>query len=395
MGASYSLATPVPLIGFAFVLRRELAPAWRWGSGIAVAAMMACSLFVSVSYENPCPLGLQLRSAPGLRRNGRLLRRRHGPAFATRGITQLTPITKFMAHMPLAFHKDPPESALVICFGMGTTFRSLLTWNVRTTAVELVPSVREAFPYYHEDAASVLANPKGRIVIDDGRRFLNRTRDTYDAIAGSTCCCPSRPRDRACSTRRNSTRPCAINSKPGGIFQMCFHRRREHRARDRAIAEGVLRTFASIAAWKAARSTSSPDQPLPGDERGAGRGEDAARGEEGPRRVDEEGPARRPGNGSRQRASLRRVLPARPSIPHLRRPSVQRATTCCANGHGRSVVGAPWRSCARAPAHERLRAFPEQPGRGLLPVLGRARREERFGRRRAAPTSIHPHTPRR
>src|SRR5262249_50118398 len=51
-----------------------------------------------------------------------------------------------------------------------------------TTAVELVPSVKEAFGFYHADAPQVLKNPKGRILIDDGRRFLNRTREKFDVI---------------------------------------------------------------------------------------------------------------------------------------------------------------------------------------------------------------------
>lgn len=34
-------------------------------------------------------------------------------------MTHLTPVTKFMAHMPLAFHSDRSRSALPICFGMG------------------------------------------------------------------------------------------------------------------------------------------------------------------------------------------------------------------------------------------------------------------------------------
>jgi hypothetical protein len=57
------------------------------------------------------------------------------------GITALTPITKAMAHFPLAFLDHPPRKVLVICFGMGTTFRSLLSWGEPTTAVDLVPSV--------------------------------------------------------------------------------------------------------------------------------------------------------------------------------------------------------------------------------------------------------------
>ncbi len=57
------------------------------------------------------------------------------------GVTGLTPVTKMIAHLPLAFMPRPPKSALVICFGMGTTHRSILSWGVQSTAVELVPSV--------------------------------------------------------------------------------------------------------------------------------------------------------------------------------------------------------------------------------------------------------------
>lgn len=99
------------------------------------------------------------------------------------GITELTSITKIMAHMPLAALIERPRSALVICFGMGTTYRSLLSWKgLKVTAVELVPSVKDAFGYYHEDANTVLNNPDGKIVIDDGRRFLRRTGETFDLI---------------------------------------------------------------------------------------------------------------------------------------------------------------------------------------------------------------------
>jgi spermidine synthase len=65
---------------------------------------------------------------------------------------------------------------------MGTTWRSLLSWPIEATAVELVPSVKDAFPYYFDDAASVLAKPNGRIVVDDGRRYLHRTSETFDVI---------------------------------------------------------------------------------------------------------------------------------------------------------------------------------------------------------------------
>jgi spermidine synthase len=98
------------------------------------------------------------------------------------GMTALTPITKIMAHLPLALEPTRPQKVLVICMGMGTTFRSALTWDVDTTVVELTPSVASVFSYFHADAPAVLANPKAHVVIDDGRRYLQRSTDKYDLI---------------------------------------------------------------------------------------------------------------------------------------------------------------------------------------------------------------------
>jgi len=98
------------------------------------------------------------------------------------GITHLTPITKMMAHLPLAFLEHQPSNALVICFGMGTTYRSLMSWNIPTTAVELVPSVPKLFGYFHADGPKLLHSPLSRVVIDDGRRYLERTNEQFDVI---------------------------------------------------------------------------------------------------------------------------------------------------------------------------------------------------------------------
>jgi spermidine synthase len=98
------------------------------------------------------------------------------------GITSLTPITKTMAHLPLAFLDHSPESALVICFGMGTTYRSVLSWGIHATAVDLVPSVPKLFWYYHPDGPDLLRSPLSHVIIDDGRRYLERTTDKFDVI---------------------------------------------------------------------------------------------------------------------------------------------------------------------------------------------------------------------
>jgi spermidine synthase len=98
------------------------------------------------------------------------------------GMTVLTPITKMMAHLPLSLLGRPPEKALVVCFGMGTTFRSVLSWGIQGTAVDLVPSVPAVFGYFHADGPELVKSPLAKIVIDDGRRFLEGTTEQYDVI---------------------------------------------------------------------------------------------------------------------------------------------------------------------------------------------------------------------
>ncbi|HZR27691.1 MAG TPA: fused MFS/spermidine synthase, partial [Terriglobales bacterium] len=98
------------------------------------------------------------------------------------GITELTPVTKVMAHLPLALHAQPPKDALVICFGMGTTHRSMLSWGIQSTAVELVPNVPQLFTYFHPDGERLLQSTNSHLIIDDGRLFLEKTRQQFDVI---------------------------------------------------------------------------------------------------------------------------------------------------------------------------------------------------------------------
>ncbi len=100
-------------------------------------------------------------------------------------VTRLTTITKLMAHWPMVHLPNPPARGLTICLGMGATFRSMASWDIRTTVVELVPSVAKLFPYYFDDAKQILSKreKKADIVIDDGRRYLDRTDQMFDVIA--------------------------------------------------------------------------------------------------------------------------------------------------------------------------------------------------------------------
>ena len=134
------------------------------------------------------------------------------------GMTMLTPIAKMMAHLPMVFLDRPPQNALVICFGMGTTFRSLRSWGIPVTAVELVPSVPRLFPYFHSDGSAILSSPLSHVVVDDGRRYLERTAQQYDVITID----PPPPVEAAGSSLLYSKDFYTVlrqHLRPGGILQ--------------------------------------------------------------------------------------------------------------------------------------------------------------------------------
>jgi spermidine synthase len=154
------------------------------------------------------------------------------------GMTMLTPITKFMVHLPLAYHQGTPQSALVICFGMGTSYRSAMNWNIDATVVELVPSVTKAFGYYHADAERFVNATNGHIITDDGRRFLKRTAKKFDVIVVD----PPPPVQAAGSSLLFSSEFYALAKQhlnSGGILQMWYPGDDEA-----ATTKAVLRSFA-------------------------------------------------------------------------------------------------------------------------------------------------------
>ena len=169
---------------FVMAFRRGNAPKLRPVRRVAAYSLLVLALFFFVytkDYETQFPVRSVLRDstatviAMGTGNERRLL-------VNGQGMTKLTPITKMMAHMSLASLDHTPHNALIICFGMGTTFRSVMSWGISGTAVELVPSVPKLFTYYHSDGAAVAALPQGHIVIDDGRRFLERSPEKFDVI---------------------------------------------------------------------------------------------------------------------------------------------------------------------------------------------------------------------
>ena len=189
LGVKYTLlllAAPYVLL---LALKARLLP--RRGEAYAAVALLLLSLVFNKTYED---------EVQGYRGKG-FLKRDHsatviayGSGMGKRllvngvGMTNLTTITKVMAHLPLSLVKKP-TSALAICFGMGTTFRSLMSWNIRAEAVELVPSVKDAFPFFFANAVESRAGP---------------TEGSWWTTAAASCGEPTR---RSTSSRSIRPRP--------------------------------------------------------------------------------------------------------------------------------------------------------------------------------------------
>ncbi|MBI5205308.1 MAG: fused MFS/spermidine synthase [Nitrospirae bacterium] len=97
------------------------------------------------------------------------------------GMTVKVTDTKMMAHLPLLLHPHP-ENTLVICLGMGTTYRAAISHGKKATVVELVKEVVDAFDYFYEEAPALKAYRYGKILVNDGRNFLKVTREKFDVI---------------------------------------------------------------------------------------------------------------------------------------------------------------------------------------------------------------------
>ncbi|MGD1149178.1 MAG: hypothetical protein ABR961_14650 [Thermoanaerobaculaceae bacterium] len=193
---------------------REARPPWAAGLAAALALVLA---LVAADYEGRFARAVVRRDSTatviawGEGMNKRLL-------VNGVGMTALTPITKMMAHLPLATRRVPATSALTICFGMGTSFRSALSWGIRSRAVELVPSVPMLFGYFHRDGPAALRLPGADIVIDDGRRYLERSAEMYDVVVIDP---PPPPEAAGSSLLYSREFYGAVNAhlRPGGVLQ--------------------------------------------------------------------------------------------------------------------------------------------------------------------------------
>jgi spermidine synthase len=134
LGANRSLAAlAAPFLFIAVRAGSRAGRVW-WPMVGAGAVFVALAALVCVSYGDPCALNQQdciVRRDSTATVISKGTGRQLALIVNGSGMTTLTPITKFMAHLPLVSHTGVPKRALAICVGMGTTYRSLLTWGLQ------------------------------------------------------------------------------------------------------------------------------------------------------------------------------------------------------------------------------------------------------------------------
>ncbi|MEM7449639.1 MAG: fused MFS/spermidine synthase [Myxococcota bacterium] len=90
---------------------------------------------------------------------------------------------RMLGHLPL-LHVEKPRAAVGIGFGTGQSFATALMHGLRQLdSVDLNPSVLAAGTrFFGAFNGGILEKPETQIHIDDGRSFLARSRDAYDAV---------------------------------------------------------------------------------------------------------------------------------------------------------------------------------------------------------------------
>jgi spermidine synthase len=102
-------------------------------------------------------------------------------AFTTIGDLQVHYLLGFLPYL----FADNPRNALVIGLGLGVTSSSLTAAQMHVDCVELAQEEIGSTPYLAEYNDTILSQPGFRLIIDDGRHYLLRTKVKYDVITSN------------------------------------------------------------------------------------------------------------------------------------------------------------------------------------------------------------------
>lgn len=121
-----------------------------------------------------------------------------------------------VGHIPLLLHPQP-DDVLVIGLGTGITLKGLSAHgSTQIDCVEISPEVVTASGYFNADNGNALADPRIKLLVEDGRNLLLTHSKPYDVIISE----PSNPwqAGNANLFTVDFYRLAAARLKPGGFF---------------------------------------------------------------------------------------------------------------------------------------------------------------------------------
>jgi hypothetical protein len=118
-------------------------------------------------------------------------------------------------------HPDSVRSVLVIACGAGVTAGSFVPYDSvrRIVLCEIEPIVpKRVAPMFAKENNNVLANPRTRVILDDGRHFITTTREKFDVITSD----PIDPWVKGCAAlnTREYYQMCKDHLNPGGVMAL-------------------------------------------------------------------------------------------------------------------------------------------------------------------------------
>lgn len=180
---------------------------------------------------------------------------------------------RMQCHVPLVLHPHPRRIAL-LGVGTGITASGALFHPVEEiVAVELVPEVLSAArEFFSEANGRVLTDGRTRVVTEDARNYLRRTRARFDVIVGDLVV-PWRQGESALFTREHFAAARAALA-PGGIFCQWLPMFQLSESDLDIVLHTFAAVFPEISVWRADFSPLEPAVALigrthPGDFTGA------------------------------------------------------------------------------------------------------------------------------
>lgn len=157
-----------------------------------------------------------------------------------------------LAHLPMLAHPDP-RSALVICFGTGTTAGAFAAYPPleRLTLVDLNRDVFALAPEFASANGGVLEDPRVRTVVNDARHFLQGSPDLFDVISFE----PPPPRSAGAVNlyTRDFYRLVKRRLREGGVVAQWIPLGQQSDALSRGLIRAITEEFREVTLWLPAR----------------------------------------------------------------------------------------------------------------------------------------------